>query len=251
MNAANKSMRQHSSVDLVNATILLMQMERDRFDRMREEAWRHESNLTPYGLKAADEISNEVPNYCLFDYNYEDKGDEHQYSVKGNYAGAHWRTVSVAKEAGPDGWIKSNCSCGVPLVDGLPCKHIIAVAKHPKKRFELNVVNSMPSWYRTSRWRQQLPEKAEIRCSIGLSYLKEKYKPDDSIHYCPDFAAPRKKGQPKKDASRRKSSLELAMEESKGAKKMTKKRVRNEKELNAMDTGDDISHGHDGCEGDI
>jgi hypothetical protein len=75
MNAANKSMRQRSSVDLVNATILLMQMERDRFNRMREEAWRHESDLTPYGLKAADEISNEVPNYRLFDYNYKDDGD--------------------------------------------------------------------------------------------------------------------------------------------------------------------------------
>lgn len=81
--------------------------------------------------------------------------------------------------------------------------------------------------------------------------MKEKYKPDDSIHYCPDFAAPRKKGRSKKETSRRKSSLELAMEESKGAKK-TRKRVRSEKELNAVDTGDDISHGHeDGCEGNI
>ena len=43
-----------------------------------------------------------------------------------------------------------------------------------------------------------------------MAYLKEKYAADKTIYYRPDFAAPRKRGKPKKNA-RLKSPIELAI----------------------------------------
>lgn len=74
--------------------------------------------------------------------------------------------------------------------------------------------------------------------------LKENYEPDDSIHYCPDFAGPRKKGRPKKN-SRAKSPLELALEEHKGSGKK-KRRVRVSDEELARAFEDDDSTGGEG-----
>ena len=39
MNAANKEIRQRTAVDLVNATILLIRLECNRFNKMKELVW--------------------------------------------------------------------------------------------------------------------------------------------------------------------------------------------------------------------
>ena len=43
-----------------------------------------------------------------------------------------------------------------------------------------------------------------------MAYLKEKSAAEKSIHYCPDFAAPRKRGLPKNNACL-KSPIEVAI----------------------------------------
>ncbi len=113
---------------------------------------------------------------------------------------------------------------------GLPCCHVVAIAKSTKVE-ELNLVSLMPFWWTTAAWKQQFPKNTSIGTSIDIEYLKEKYEVDNSIHYCPNFAAVRKKGQPKK---------ELALEKSKGVQKK-RKQVATEVDL--------IGKSKDGAEG--
>jgi hypothetical protein len=119
---------------------------------------------------------------------------------------------------------------GVTQVKGLPCCHVVAIAKSTKVE-ELNLVSLMPFWWTTAAWKQQFPKNTSIGTSIDIEYLKEKYEVDNSIHYCPNFAAVRKKGQPKK---------ELALEKSKGVQKK-RKQVATEVDL--------IGKSKDGAEG--
>jgi hypothetical protein len=49
MNAANKEMRARTAVDALNATLLLIRLECDRFQRMKQEAWGDDSGLTLHG----------------------------------------------------------------------------------------------------------------------------------------------------------------------------------------------------------
>ncbi len=49
MNNANKRMHVHSSIDVVNAMMLLLKMEAERFDRQKQLAANSTSFLTPKG----------------------------------------------------------------------------------------------------------------------------------------------------------------------------------------------------------
>ncbi len=49
MNAANKEMHARTAVDTLNATLLLIRLECNRFLRMKQEAWGDDSFLTPRG----------------------------------------------------------------------------------------------------------------------------------------------------------------------------------------------------------
>ena len=44
-------------VDVVCSTTLLMAMSADRYQHKKEEAWKWEEPLTPYGIKLRDELS--------------------------------------------------------------------------------------------------------------------------------------------------------------------------------------------------
>ena len=233
MNAANRAMRERSSVCLVNATMLLLRMEAERFGRMRDEAWAHEGTLTPRGRMLADDCSEEVPNHRDYTINREVHETYHEYTVRGNHNGSETQTVKVLKEAyyGVRG---SSCTCMVPQTDGVPCRHIIAVAKSNRGE-GLNIVNAMPYWWTTRCWRTQFPADEVSRCNIDLDYLKEKYEPDDSIRFFPDLIGQRKKGRPKKD-KRAKSSLECALEKSRG-KNVRKRKVSTEEALIEMSGG--------------
>jgi hypothetical protein len=46
-NAANKEMRARMAVDALNATLLLIRLECNRFQRMKQEAWGDNLGLTP------------------------------------------------------------------------------------------------------------------------------------------------------------------------------------------------------------
>ena len=61
----------------------------------------------------------------------------------------------------------------------------------------------MPNWLSTSIWRSRFPEDSVCKGDISIQSVKNKYQPDDTLRYSPDWAAPKKAGRPKKDAKRK------------------------------------------------
>ena len=127
------------------------------------------------------------------------------------------------------GYRATSCTCGVPQMTSVPCRHIVAVTKSGKAD-GLNMVTAMPFFWSTNWWRKQFPMEETIRCNIDLQYLKEQHEPDNNILYCPDIVGLRKKGCPKKD-NRKKSPLEEALAKSRGKKNVRKRHVATEAEL--------------------
>jgi hypothetical protein len=65
MNQANKEVRARTAVDVVNASILLLQLECKRFKQHQEIAWKRNEYLTPHGNKLRDSTFKKVPDYRL------------------------------------------------------------------------------------------------------------------------------------------------------------------------------------------
>jgi hypothetical protein len=61
----------------------------------------------------------------------------------------------------------------------------------------------MPHWYSTEWWRRQFSEDSVCRGDVSIKSVKNKYPANDTLKYCPDWAAPRKSGHPKKDEKRK------------------------------------------------
>jgi hypothetical protein len=248
MNAANREIRARTSVCLVNATILLMNLEREQYQTMKDAAWTNEGQLTPRGSLLADEAAKEVPAPRAYKWTVTETAGYHEYKVKGSHAMSQTQTVRVVKTSMPQdmGSRPLSCTCAVPRVDGVPCRHAIAVAKSSAQKTGFTVLNSMPQWWTAAAWKSQFPSDDGFHGIFDLWLLKENYEPDDSIHYCPDFAGPRKKGRPKKN-SRAKSPLELALEEHKGSgKKKRRVRVSDEELARAGVDNDDSTEGGEG-----
>jgi hypothetical protein len=238
MNAVNMGIHERCCVCLVNATILLLKMEADRFARMKESAWAHEGVvLTPHGRQLADEIYKEVPNHCDYTIQKAEYELYDEFKVRGNHMVSQNQMVKVMKEVYRGHWATS-CTCGVPQMMCVPCRYIDAVAKSGKSE-GLNLVTAMPYFWSTRWWRTQFPQEEAIRCNIDVEYLKETHEPDNSIRYCPDAVGVRKKGRPKKKGSRKKSPLEEALAKSRGEKNVRKRHVTSEAELMESDLVED------------
>jgi hypothetical protein len=223
MNVANRAMRDRTSVCVTNAVMLLMNLESKRYNEIRDTVWKHAEGgavLTPRGRELADDAAKEVPRPCNYIISMEEKQNHHVLKVRGNHATSKMQMARIKSEPRL-GQYAYHCNCRVTQVKGVPCRHVVAIAKLTKIE-DLNMVTVMPFWWTTAHWKLQFPKDTLIGCSIDIEYLIEKYDPDNSIHYCPDFAAVRKKGQPTKEELHAKSPLELAMEKSKGVKKKRK-----------------------------
>ena len=237
MNAVNMGIRERCCVCLVNATILLLKMEADRLDCMKDRAWAHDGLLTPYGRKLVDEVYKEVPNHRDYTIQRAEYELYEEFKVRGNHTGSQNQTVKVMKEMYM-GHRATSCTCGVPQMTCIPCRHIVAVAKSGKSE-GLNLVTATPYFWSTGWWRNQFPREDAIRCNIDVEYLKERHGPDNSIRFVPDVVGVRKKGRPKK-GSRKKSPLEEVLAKSRGEKNVRKRRIATEAELLELDPVEDL-----------
>ena len=71
----NKEVGARTAVDLVNASILLLQLECKRFKQHQESAWKRNEYLTPHGNKLRDSTFKKVPDYRLYEITVQDSGD--------------------------------------------------------------------------------------------------------------------------------------------------------------------------------
>jgi len=82
MNAANQAVRQRTSVDLVNATILLLQLEKRRYDEQKEKAWSNDNgHLTPKGRSLSNECALSVMNHRDYTITRSEHDIYHEYKV--------------------------------------------------------------------------------------------------------------------------------------------------------------------------
>ena len=120
INRANKLVREKTAVDILNASILLLKMEGERYHNWKEKAWGRELSLTPRGMEHMEQVFQDV-NVC-------------EYRLTNNHLDMTWyyctmsNNTNAAKEyyvnLHKDSYMESHfgmCSCGFPSKEGLPC----------------------------------------------------------------------------------------------------------------------------------
>ena len=196
MNSANQRAWNAFSVNIVNATIVLLKMESRWFKKQQEQAWKQEEPLTPYGEELMKKISEKIDhrNYVI------------NVNEKPNYfdciicrIGHTSYDLKLFKAWGPGDWCYARCSCGAIQKDSVPCHHLVALVKSGKATTGVTLLKAMPGWWKTSTWRFQLPQEANIYANFDIKFLKDSYPPNDTVRYCPDFVAPNKAGHPQKN----------------------------------------------------
>jgi hypothetical protein len=214
MNAANKEMRAPTAVGALNATLLLIRLECDRFQRMKQEAWGDDSGLTPHGK---DEYDSTYTDLFSHHYSYNVTNVETHWQVRvqrNNVERAEPQYVRFPKEA-VNGSFFGTCTCGADKTDAVPCEHMVAVALSYRLHPQITPISIMPFWWGREQWRKQFLSDLYCDGSTTMKSIKDGKIPDVTLRYCPDWTAPNKSGRPK-NAERRKSGLEEAMAKAKG-----------------------------------
>jgi hypothetical protein len=164
MNAANKSVRDCTVFDPINAMLLLLKLEATRFSKNMEKAWSWNEVLTPHGKKLSDKFFSKV-NPRDYTITIDAELDKYVCTVSRmplNYTSTCWFPSSYDED---NGSLFGGCSCGVPNTNGIPCHHMCAVVKlHRIDR--LNETNVMPTWWHTSHWRKQYPSDSFVPCKL-------------------------------------------------------------------------------------
>jgi hypothetical protein len=168
MNNANKRMRVRSSVDVLNATILLLKMEAERFERQKTYAANNVGALT----KKRSQLRTEVLQQARDDLCHlrvgvtklENEDPPHYECVVRSVQKSWTVEVSIIDD---DGFYENTCTCGVVEKDGVPCTHVMAVVKS-KQIPHLTPTNVMPHCWSTAIWRKQFPPAATMACNIDI-----------------------------------------------------------------------------------
>jgi hypothetical protein len=219
MNRANKLARQKAAVDILNAAILLIKLEGERFAWFKQLAWSRDDLLTERGMQLMEEAFTDIH---ARDYKMQMTEADNNYvaTVRKIAANSKEFTVTLPKEERMGSKFGS-CTCGKPAKDGIPCRHMVVVVKSATID-GLSRIGIMPYWWTTAHWRTQYPENTYCRTDISIEGVKATSKPEDDIVYCPAWTAANKKGRPKKNA--RMKSIMDHIEES--AKKKRKRKVK-------------------------
>ena len=74
MNRANARVRDRTAVDPINALILMITFEANRFEKHRKNAWNCEDHLTPHAKKLVRDAFERV-NLCDYEISIASEGD--------------------------------------------------------------------------------------------------------------------------------------------------------------------------------
>ena len=142
-----------------------------------------------------------------------------------------------------------SCTCGVPATEGIPCRHMVVLAKS-NVIHGLTRVKTMPLWWTTAQWCNQFPIEATMRSDITMNAIKTRHARDELLRYCPVWSAAAKKGRPKKH-ERRKSIMDHIEESAKKKRKRTNRMFCSIYEKFNHNTKDCYKKQVDGVSGDI
>ena len=208
MNAANFAARARTAVDPVNAVMLLLKLEVERYNKQLQKAWRHTKILTPHGHDLSLKIFAKV-NQRDYLIKIEDGPDKYECIVQ-RYTSVNKNQCWFPKSYDDHGSLFGGCSCGYPFTSGLPCHHMIAVVLS-NRIVRLNETNVLPIRWHTSHWRKQLPRESAMWFDIDMSDLRTKCTQQMNYSLCPPYTAPKTTGRPREE-KRIKLSVEKAIE---------------------------------------
>ncbi len=220
MNSANQDMRARTAINLLNAAILLIKLEVNRYYKKKKEVWGGSSILTPRGIqeyKATFTLLHPRHfSFCLKDYD-----DNIEVSVKRiNVTGKREEVVTLLKEP-MNGLHFGTCTCGAAQTNAVSCEHMSDIALSAVIHPQISPLNIMPIWWKRSQWRLQFPLETRPDANITMKSVKEGRLPDYSLRLCPDRTTGSKSGSPKK-GERIKLGLETAMAKGKAGTNRTK-----------------------------
>jgi hypothetical protein len=224
MNAVNKKMRACMAVDALNATLLLIKLECNRFQRIKQEVWGDDSGLTPCGK---DEYDSTYTDLFSHHYTYNVTNIKTNWQVRvqhNNVDRVEPQYVWFPKEA-VNGSFFGTCTCGADKTDAVPCEYMAAIAISSCLRPQITPISIMLTWWGREQWHKQFPSDLYCDGSTTMKSIKDGKFTDVTLPYCPDWTALNKSGHLEK-AERRKSGLEKAMAKAKGGKKPPKMKRR-------------------------
>jgi hypothetical protein len=195
MNRANKLVRLKTSVDMLNAAVLLLQLEGKRFHKWKANAWACDTPFTPRGMQIMKDV---FENVTVTDYRLRVIPNETMYSasVSKNTTGARVYHVNLPRNA-YNGSHFGKCTCGVPAKDGIPCVHMAVLVRSSEIPI-LTRSNIMPYFWSTQHWQTQFSLEEQCITDISISSVKRTtLYPMENIRYCPDWSASEKPGRRK------------------------------------------------------
>ena len=170
MNRANKQLvRMKTAVDILNASLLLLKLEGDRFNAGKEKAWNWDQPLTPKGMDIMRDVFDSVR---LIEFRLSMQEDEthHIGLVRKNLVTATEYEVRIPKVAYMGSYF-GTCTCGIPARDGVPCKHMVVIVKSSTIP-DITRTGIMPFFWSTEQWRRQYPIEVMYNTDITMAQVK-------------------------------------------------------------------------------
>ena len=196
MNRANKLVREKTAIDILNAAILLLKLEGERYHTWKTKAWERDHPFTPRGMDIMSKVFEDVN---AWDYRMSVLQDVTTYtvSVSRNAAGSREYIVRLPKVE-YKGSHFGTCTCGIPSKEGIPCQHMAVIVKSSNIP-SLTRTNIMPFFWSTAHWQSQYALDVDCKTDISMNTVKATSHRDEKLRYCPDWSVSDKPGRPKKN----------------------------------------------------
>jgi hypothetical protein len=135
-------------------------------------------------------------NVCEYGLNMIEVKDLYVLTVRKNLIGAKEYYVRLPKVPYKGSYF-GKCSCGYPVKEGVPCKHMVVVQKSAVIP-ELKRTDIIPHYWTTAHWKLQYAHEIVANTEINITAVKAKYSPNENLKYCPDWSVGKKRGRSKK-----------------------------------------------------
>jgi hypothetical protein len=116
MKRANDDIPQKTAVDILNAALILLKKESNRYEKPQDQAWNHSQQLTPKGMDLMEEAFKKV-NTAMFKIHVTEVEDHHAALVSKKSAIKREYTIIIPK-ADIMGSRFGTCTCGYPKRKG-------------------------------------------------------------------------------------------------------------------------------------
>jgi hypothetical protein len=183
------------AVDILNAAMLLLKLEGERFQWWQKFAQSRDMVMTPKGQGLMEAAFDRV-NVREFRQSLIEIEDHYLITVQSNRLGSKEYYVALPKVPYKGSYF-GNCTCGFPAKEGIPCKHMIVVQKSSVIP-EITRTDMMPHYWTTALWKIQYAEDIVANTNINISSVIAKYRPNEKLKYCPDWSMGKKRGRSKK-----------------------------------------------------